>query len=615
MLRIVSGIIFFLLATQAFGQVTMPVDGSYKNEEDSIRYTNLKEKMSRNKLTRRIYSFVFRDVYNQRKKEQVKKIEENAFDAFDGLIIGDIVIRQLDVLGESVYDTSRKGNKLENFLSRKLHSNTREKIIRSYFLFESGEAIDAKKLQDNERIIRNNPTILDVRIIVVPREDPDWMADIVVLIQDRWSIVPSVGISGISNFKLGLSNNNLLGSATRLYNSVRWNAQDSIQRFQTRTIYTVPYIGKSFISAHANLIWEREIKQRSIGFGRPFLTTDTKYAGAVEVGQSRVLEIKRFAQNPHFVLMYPVEYNFYDMWFGRAFRLRKPGRLFADNVRLVPAFRINQYRYTERPDVRADANKIYWNRRTMLLSLGISDRNYKRDVLIYGFGRTEDVPVGSMASVTFGREETEFGTRGYGGVQVSRGQYLSEKAGYLYGLASFGSYLKNKNMQQGVLSTSVDYISRLYPLRNRYFRQFVSLRYTKGINRDPLEYLNISGRGGIRGVRSEYLIGTERLSLGLETVLFSSKSFIGFRLAYFTFADLSFVTRESKVWKSPLYQAYGLGIRLQNENLAINTLQLRVGYYHNIPMINSPVRVGVEGISRLMFRDFDISAPSIVPLM
>ncbi len=615
MLRIVSVIICIFVTMQAFSQVAQPLDGSSKNEKDSIRYTNLKERMSRNKMTKRIYRFVFRDVYNQGKKEQVKQIAENIFAPYEGLIIGDIAIRQLNVLGESVYDTTRKGNKLESFLSRNLHTDTRERIIRSYFLFESGDLIDSEKLQDNERIIRNNPTILDVRIIVVPREEPDWMADVVVLIQDRWSIVPSVGISGLSNFKLGLNNINLLGSATNLSNSVRWNAEDSIQKFQGRSIYTIPYIGKSFITAHLNMIWERDLKQRSVGFSRPFLTTNTKYAGAFELGQSKILEFKRFTDNPDQVVMYPVNYSFYDFWLGRAFRLRMPGRLFPENIRFVPAFRINQYRYVERPEVRADTNKIYWNRRTMLMSLGVSDRNYKRDVLVYGFGRTEDVPTGSMASITFGREDTEFGTRGYSGVQVSRGQYLSEKAGYLYGLVSFGTYIKNNSMQQGVLSGSADYISRLFPMGPRYFRQFVSLRYTKGINRDPLEYLNISGAGGIRGVRSDYLIGNERLSLGLETVLFSSKSFIGFRLAYFTFIDLSLISREGDLWRQPLYQGYGIGVRFRNENLALNTLQLRLGYYPNIPELNSRLRGGVEGISRLMFRDFDISAPSIVPLL
>lgn len=615
MLRLIVWIICIFVSTQALSQENIPLNENHKNEKDSIRYTNLKEKMSKNKLTKRIYRFVFRDVYNQGKKEQVRKIEENIFSEFEGLIIGNIIVRQLDVLGESIYDTTRKGNKLESFLSRKLHINTREKIIRSYFLFDSGDLIDAEKLRNNERIIRNNPTILDVRIIIVPREEPDWMADIVVLIQDKWSLVPSIGISGISNFKLGINNNNLLGSATNFNNSVRWNASDSIQKFQTRTIYTIPYLGKSFISGHVNLIWERDIKQRSIGFSRPFLTTQTKYAGAFELGQSKVLEIKRFTDKPNLTSMYSVRYSFYDFWLGRAFRFRLPGRLFAENIRFVPAFRINQYRYIDRPAVSVDTNQIYWNRRTMLMSLGISDRNYKRDVLIYGFGRTEDVPIGSMASVTFGREDTEFGTRGYGGVQVSRGQYLSEKAGYLYGLVSMGSYVKNSKLQQGVISGSMDYISRLYPLGSRQLRQFVSIRYTKGINRDPLEYMNISGRGGIRGIKSEYLIGTERISVGLETVLFSSRSVIGFRLAYFTFIDLSLITRGHSVWQSPVYQGYGIGIRLRNENLTLNTLQIRLGYYPNIPELDTRVRPGIEGLTRLNFRDFDISAPSIVPLL
>jgi hypothetical protein len=49
--------------------------------------------------------------------------------------------------------------------------------------------------------------------------------------------------------------------------------------------------------------------------------------------------------------------------------------------------------------------------------------------------------------------------------------------------------------------------------------------------------------------------------------------------------------------------------------LIINTLQLRLGYYPNIPDINSSLRGGVEGNTPLKLRDFDISAPSIVPLL
>jgi hypothetical protein len=456
---------------------------------------------------------------------------------------------------------------------------------------------------------------LDVRFIVIPREEPTWMADIIVLIQDKWSIIPSLGISGPTNLKLGVNNINFLGSATNFNNSVRWNARDSIQILQTRSTYSIPYIGKSFITAYANLIWERELKQRSIGFSRPFLTTNTRYAGAFEIGQSRVLELKRPSENPFDLLRYNVQYNYYDMWLGRAFKLKMFDWIKSENVRFVSAMRVNQYRYTQRPEVREDTNKIYWNRRSVLMSLGISNRYYKRDVLIYDFGRTEDVPTGNMASITFGSEYTEFGTRGYGGFQLSRGQYLSSKGDYFYSLLSFGSYIKNRELQQGVISGSVDYISPLVRISNRNFRQFVSVKYTRGINRDPLEYLNISGRGGIRGVRSDYLIGTERLTVGLESVLFSSKSLIGFRIAYFAFLDASLITRVGKLWNQPIYQGYGLGLRFRNENLALKTLQLRIAYYPNIPALNSRIRGGTEGMSRLQFRDFDISAPSIVPLL
>jgi len=52
---------------------------------------------------------------------------------------------------------------------------------------------------------------------------------------------------------------------------------------------------------------------------------------------------------------------------------------------------------------------------------------------------------------------------------------------------------------------------------------------------------------------------------------------------------------------------------LRNENLSINTLQLRFGYYPNIPGSSSSMRYAIEGNTPLRLRDFDIAAPSMVP--
>jgi len=614
-------LLFLLMASAASAQTADSIaNGTYVRKNgtyaiDSIRYTNLKVRMSKTKFSRAVYRLFFRDVYNKGKVTEVKQIETNPFTPYEGMVIRKIIIRQLNMLGESVYDTTRKGNQLERFLSKNLHTNTREGIIRkSFLLFSEGDDIKAKTLKDNERLLRSNKLIVDARIIVVPRTDVTWMADVVVLIQDAWSLNFSGGISSFNKFHIGLNNINVQGTTHSQLTKLRWDANDT-QKFQFRTIYTVPYIAKTFITGQASFILERDIKEQSIRFFRPFLTSETKYAGSLEAGHTKLQQYKRFIDSTEVVVpIFPIEYNYYDVWLGRSFKFPFVNSFLSKNARLVTAIRHNKYSYRDRPEVSASLNKIYWNRSATLVSVGYSNRNYKRDVLIYGFGRTEDVPVGTLFSLTLGQENTEFGERGYVGVQYAAGKYIKHNLGYLYGLLNFGTYVKGGSAQQGVASAQANYISNLIPIRYSFFRQFVTARFTQGIDRDPFDYLNISRDQGIRGVYSDQLIGTKRLTLSTETVFFSDKSLLGFRIAYFVFADLGVVNGRKKLRESPLYQGYGFGLRLRNENLTFNTLQLRISYYPNIPGISSPFRYGIDGNIPLRLRDFDISAPSIVPL-
>lgn len=615
LLKYLLFIVLFFISTLASAQVFDTLSNN-RNSKDSIAYTNLKMKMSKTKFSKTVYKLLFRDVYNKRKSIVVNEIETNPFTAYEGMTIQNITIVQLDMLGESVYDTTRKGNKLEKFVSKTLHTNTREKIIRkSLLLFSEGDAIKAQVFKDTERLLRQSNIIVDARILVVPRPQASWQADVIVLIQDSWSLKLSGGGSSYNKFNIGVENINVNGSTHSQKTAIRWETKDTLQKFQFRTIYTIPYIGKTFITGQASFIWERDTKQQAIRFFRPFLTTDTKYAGAIEAGHSVLRQYKRQIDDTEVQIRFKTEYNYYDGWIGRAFKFPFQNSMLANNARIVTAVRHSKYNFLKRPYVSADSNKIYWNKNSTLISLGYSNRNYKRDVLIYGFGRTEDVPIGNLFALTLGTENTEYGQRGYGGVQYASGQYIPHNLGYAYLLLNAGTYYKNGKTQEGVLSGQLNYISNLIPFQNSFFRQFLTIRYTHGINRDPLDYLNISRENGIRGVRSEQLIGTKRFTIGTETVFFSDKSLLGFRIAYFVYADIGLVNSTKSIWKGPLYQGYGMGVRLRNENLIINTLQLRIGYYPNIPDVNSSIRGGVEGNTPLKLRDFDISAPSIVPLL
>jgi hypothetical protein len=607
-------IIFVLFTNVTFAQKSLSDSlDSGKSVEDSIIYAKLKQKMTKSKVGKSIYGVVFRDVYNSRKDKEIKEIEASPFERYDGKVIGKIIIKKLKIFGPSVNDTTRKGSKIEHFASKNLHYNTREKVIRqSFLLFKEGDKLNPQTLKENERLLRANPIIHDARIYIIERPDVSWMVDVLVVTQDVWSLnfVPSG--DSFSNFGIGVEEKNFQGLGHSFLNKFTWRAKDPHQRFGWRSIYTVPYIGSSFVSGQLKLINERDLLQYSLQIYRPFLTTETRNAGSAELGYTRVREYKKLMINDiDSALTYKVNYFYSDVWYGRAFRLDPTER----GKQLIVALRRSSFEHRNRPEVSADTNKIYWNRTSWLASIGYSNRNYRRDFLIYGFGRTEDVPIGNLFAFTLGTENTEFGNRGYASLQFAKGKYLTANKGYFYFMANAGTYLKQKKAQQGVVGIQSFYFSPLIKIGKSQTRQFINLGFTYGINRDDLDYLNISGRDGILGVNSQGLRGDKRLTLGFESVLFSHKSIFGFRVAHFAFANLGLVNLKNKsLIDSKLYQGYGIGFRLRNENFAINTFQIRLGYYPNIPDISSVFRFTFDASQPLKLRDFDISAPSIIPL-
>lgn len=150
-------------------------------------------------------------------------------------------------------------------------------------------------------------------------------------------------------------------------------------------------------------------------------------------------------------------------------------------------------------------------------------------------------------------------------------------------------------------------------------RHFFNTRFTTGIGRFENEYITLSSNGtGINtdgiGLNSDALRGTKRLLINYENILFSRLSLVGFRVAFITFANLGLVSfQDHALFKGPLYQGYGIGFRLRNENLTFNSFQIRLSYYPNIPGNTIPFRQAFEGIPSLRFRDFDLSAPQIIP--
>jgi hypothetical protein len=197
-------------------------------------------------------------------------------------------------------------------------------------------------------------------------------------------------------------------------------------------------------------------------------------------------------------------------------------------------------------------------------------------------------------------------------MKFSRGKFLNN-FGYLVTTVDAGSFVRNKRWEQGVLRFEANYFSRLLMLRTWRIRQFVNLRYTKGIGRFDTEFIDISSNNGIRGIGSNALRGAKSVVLNLETVFFTPINLLGFQIAAFTYADLGFITpAKINLFDGSLFQGYGIGFRFKNENLTFNTFQIRLGYYPNIPGNNAIFRTQFSGIPSIRLNDFDIKAPDIV---
>lgn len=170
----------------------------------------------------------------------------NSTSSFDFFTF-EIYVKTLRVFGESVNDTARKAQGFEKFFSA-LHTNTRESIIRkSFLLFHTGDIIDADRLRDNERVMRNSTILHDARILVVPDEQYPNLVDLLVITQDIWSLIPDVNFGGFDRYDLSINQVNFRGLGHSWRNTFYINQKES-PKLEYATTYTIPYIGRSFIT-------------------------------------------------------------------------------------------------------------------------------------------------------------------------------------------------------------------------------------------------------------------------------------------------------------------------------------------------------------------------------
>jgi hypothetical protein len=598
-IQIRDSLSFFLNDTLIRLPSSIIPSASNRKDKNLLYYDTLKQRASKKNLTKRIYDLVVISPQPIENKKITISSDEN-FKRYAGKTIKSIQIIRLDVFGTNIDNPAAVNTSKSNNLLNKTHMNTNERIIRKNLLFSAGDTLSPLTLSDNERILRELSFISDSRIIVVPVSDEE--VDIIVLTKDVYSLGAVYDYGGFKKGTLTVFEKNILGTGHEFGIKIPFDSRKPDSPGFGGN-YTINNLWKSFIDLNADYLTGLGTTTYGLSINRKFVSATTKYAGGVLVRQMYTTTDLDTMPAP-----VPLKYNLQDYWLARSFLINH------ESVsRIILGARYLNNNVFRKPEIQPDTYYSLQRYQIYLGSVAFSMQKYYKTNLIYGYGRTEDIPYGLLVRTTAGREFNEFKNRTYIGTDVSAGKSYPG-AGYFYGALAVASFFNGNVREQGNFYAQVNYFTNLLTLGKFKSRSFINVDYSRGIGRYADEYLKFPDNNGFTGFKNDSINGTQRFTISLESVLFSPANYHGFRFAFFGFSDLGMLAGSNQIiGKGFNLISLGLGLRIRNDNLLFNTLQIRLAFFPNPPAYSEINNLNISGEQLLKPNNFDAGKPVIIP--
>ena len=595
--------IVFLLDTVSERKKDAPKSGSKF-------YNAIQRGAYKRKFTKELYKLFFVAPDKISPTDTIKtERSETAFVIYQGKTIRNLEIIVLEPFGSSLHDTTKVANSWIERTGNKLHHTSRRGHLKKMLHLEEGDKLDAYTLADNERLIRQLNYIKDAFFRVIPVRGSNKFVDLQLWVKDQFSWGIDVDLGSRLSTEFEIYSRNLYGIGHEFSTIFHYDG-DEDQKFGYSGRYTIRNIKGSYIDA--SLIYENTYEKSVVGvdFERDFETFNTKRAGGFSL--SRTMRSDKIMDDDPIRNEIPLDFNYGNFWYGTSIKLESKN-LFARRKMFFTG-RIASRKFFERPETGPELNQFFHNNILYMAGISISQIQYYKSNLIYNFGRTEDIPYGFLAQMNIGYEDREYSHRQYLGFDFQNATYRRKSRSYLFNRIAIGGFFNSKRFEQGTLIAQSKFFSRIRKLGALRFRNFGDLNYTLGIRRFPEEFITINNRNGIRGFKSEEVIGNQKLNLNLETVAFTPYMIGGFKFAFYTFGDIGIIGSNQKhIFKGDYYYGLGFGVRLHNENLVFKTIQLRLSFYPKAPSDFQSVAFRLSGEERPRFNDFKVGQPDVVP--
>jgi hypothetical protein len=532
---------------------------------------------------------------------------EKPFAEFEDKIIKTITVTVISPLGYDIHDTLKKPRSLVERTVNFLHIKSQPWLIRNKLLFRSGDKVDPFIFSETERLLRISNYLYDARIVLSEIKDSDSV-DVRVLVQDVVSI--SAGASVDVKRKAGelkLQDVNFLGLGQSLNYKIFYSP-DIPFKSNHYVSYYINNISNTFISPYIYLNHETGKRDLVLGMNRELVTPGLSWIGGVNYQRFRFpFSYISNVQGDTILL------NRYDLWAGIPTFIgitennRKKGK------RLIFSSRYLSTDFIKRPVIRDTDSYPYYNHNYLLGSVSVFQRTSFRGSYIFRFGRTEDIPTGKLISFTGGINFSERALRSYFGLSYYRSFY-NNRIGYFYYNFSTGTFFNEGKNEESVLQTKVMYFTPLIRIGKLRARTFAGIRFTYGERLIYGNTVNINNDSGIRGFNSGAINGNRKLVINLEQDLFIPFTFVGFKFAVVGFTDFGWISFEKLVDKTSFYKGFGVGVKIRNEHINLDGIQLMFGFYPDGESVGYKNYMFFKrSTSFFNFNDFNFGRPEILP--
>ncbi len=542
---------------------------------------------------------------------------EAPFLPFEGKIIRHIIIQEFG-FEKTFTDTSKNLESFGTKLLNKTHRNTRAWVIRNNLFIKEKMLLNPFIVAENEKHLRSLEFIQDARILVEATPNSADSVDIFIITKDLYSITAELNDLSTGKFKAKFADINVTGMGQKIQ-LITLIEHGRSPGFGYDLRYSKNNIANTFINAavdystiNSNLTdGTQDEKRWYLNFDRPLLSQYAHIAGGINAGHNETINTYGKPDSS----FYKYSYQSYNAWFGYNLGVKKHNAINKINNRTFASIGYQQNNFTKQPDqLTHPYNFRYDDKKALLAQFTFFRQKFFKTNYIFGFGTTEDVPLGYNIAITSGFYKQANLNRTFAGIDANR--YVTGSKGYFiqYFLRT-GTFINKGKLEDASMLLGGSLFTKIFLYRNIKIRQYFSASYTRQFNRVALDPLRINTPFGLRNFNSDSANGDQRLTLHTETFFFTKYKLFGFKFAPFIFADATVLSPENLAYsKSDFYSGIGGGVRTRNENLVFNTIELRIIYFPRSVEGNNSFKLTLSANILFRYNSNYVKAPDIIQL-